>query len=219
MIDATTSGKIKGYIKYEDVFEFIRLAYDITATCENCRREIVKTSLSEYSESGYTLNDHSEDNTREYYDCGSICFDCKGEKRKLFYSYHNIRLTEDYNKADEAEKEAFSCETTYISLGCCGSSIEIIKDILAYFGGGWIDENDSDNKPFHFIEPSRFTADEIRSLPFGTMIKVWWMDDYSEYKGVVFGENIGYEDGKTDTLSEIAKHCANGICSVCRIKT
>lgn len=216
MTDASTQGKIKGYVKFEDVLEYIRNTYDTTATIETYNR-IINTPLSEYNGNGYTINEHSENNTHWYNDCGSICFDYNGEKRNLFYSYGNLRLVEEYNDADEAEKEAFSCETTYISLDCCGSSIEIIKDILAYFGGGWIDENDNDNKPFHFIEPSRFTADEIRSLPFGTMIKVRWMDDYSEYKGVVFGENIGYEDGKTDTLSEISKHCANGICNVFRI--
>lgn len=217
MIDASTQGKIKGYVKYEELFEFIRNTYDITAICKNYRREIIKTSLSEYNESDYALNDHSEDNTREYYDCGSICFDYNGEKRNLFYRYHNIRLTEDYNNADEYEKDAFSCETTYISLGRCGSSEEIIKGILANFGGGWIDDDDKDNKPYHYIEPNVLTPDEILSLPFGTKIKVWWMDDYSEYKGVVFGENIGYEDGKTDTLTEISKHCAYGVCDVFRI--
>ena len=43
-------------------------------------------------------------------------------------------------------------ETTYLSLGYWGSSIEIIKEIVAHFGGGWIDENDCDDKEYYPIE-------------------------------------------------------------------
>jgi hypothetical protein len=35
-------------------------------------------------------------------------------------------------------------------LGCWGDSVEIIKDIVTHFGG-WIDENDCDDKEFYPI--------------------------------------------------------------------
>ena len=42
-------------------------------------------------------------------------------------------------------------ETTTITLGCWGSSVEIIKELVSHFGGGWIDENDCDEKEYYFL--------------------------------------------------------------------
>ena len=42
-------------------------------------------------------------------------------------------------------------ETTYLSLGFWGNSVEIMKEIIAHFGGGWIDENDCDDKTYYPI--------------------------------------------------------------------
>lgn len=42
-------------------------------------------------------------------------------------------------------------ETTAVSLGCHGASVEIIKELIKHFGGGWIDENDCDDEEYYEI--------------------------------------------------------------------
>ena len=166
-MSAETYGKIKGYVKHEDIVEYIRTHYDSKAFAEytgGCFGKHKDTALSEYITRGGVINDHSEDNEFAYNISGFIHFISRGEKRQLFYNYRNFRFpVDDYEPKCEAEREAFGCETTTISLGFWGDSVEIVKNIVTGFGGGWIDENDSDNKPFHYIEPSTLTADEIRS--------------------------------------------------------
>ena len=75
------------------------------------------------------------------------------EDRMLFYNYSNLNSYENlefYSKHNL--REMVETETTYLSLGYWGSSVEIIKEIVAHFGGGWIDENDCDDKEYYPIE-------------------------------------------------------------------
>lgn len=71
-------------------------------------------------------------------------------------------------------------ETTFISLSYYGSSVEIIKEIVAHFGGGWVDDNDCDDYPYYpvainvdgNIEPVRYvTMEEIRKV-FGNNVVI-----------------------------------------------
>ena len=40
-------------------------------------------------------------------------------------------------------------ETTYVGMPASNKSVEIIKSIIANFGGGWIDENDWDDDYYY----------------------------------------------------------------------
>lgn len=69
----------------------------------------------------------------------------------LFYSYENLNHYENlefYSKCNL--KNMVETETTYLSLGYWGDSVEIIREIVAHFGGGWIDENNYDDKEYIF---------------------------------------------------------------------
>ena len=69
-------------------------------------------------------------------------------------------------------------ETTYISLSCWGSSVEIVKEIVSHFGGGWVDENDCDDKEYYPVE---LNSDEnIKSVQYVTM-----EDIYEKFGSVV----------------------------------
>lgn len=52
-------------------------------------------------------------------------------------------------------------------------------------------------------------------LKFGDIIIV----DYGEekYKGVVYGDKIGYEDGKEDYLRTIKEQESSGICKIIKL--
>jgi hypothetical protein len=85
---------------------------------------------------------------------GFISFTHNGEKRSLFYYKSNINTYEnlEYYKPDGLE-EMVKLETTALSFGCWGSSVEIMREIVSYFGG-WVDENDYDDKPFYELQKS-----------------------------------------------------------------
>ena len=65
----------------------------------------------------------------------------------------------------------------------------------------------------------RITSTELRELQFGSKIRVIWHNsEYheknEEYYGVIFGDKIGYEDGKVDELYAIAECEFNDWCMV-----
>ena len=69
-------------------------------------------------------------------------------------------------------------ETTTISLGRDKNSVDIIKTLVAQFGGGWIDENDCDDNDFYPIE---MDADgNIKPVIYVTMEEI-----YEKFGGVV----------------------------------
>ena len=65
----------------------------------------------------------------------------------------------------------------------------------------------------------RITHEELNELPFGSMIRVVWHNSCNhgsteEYYGVIFGNMIGYEDGKIDNVRTIAEAAYNNQCLV-----
>lgn len=108
------------------------------------------------------INEHSEDNKNWYTTCGFINFKYKEEDRRLFYSYDNLNSFENLKYYSKYGLENMvMAETTYLSLGCWGSSIEIIRELVAHFGGGWLDENDCDDKVYYLIENKSNSLDKM----------------------------------------------------------
>jgi len=144
-----TNGKIKGFVRHEEILNFIRQKYDKNVSC-NIERNSHK-SLSDITWD-YKLNEHSDSNTEWYCISGFIYFNYKGEARSLFYMYDNIYHLESNEYYEEHDlSELINAETTYLSLGCWGASVDIIKEIIENFGGGWLDENDCDDTPYYKV--------------------------------------------------------------------
>ena len=80
-------------------------------------------------------------------ECGWILFNYKGEARNLFFGHYS-------DSYDEDGKYVEVPMYTYLSLGCWGSSVEIMTIIAEYFGG-WLDENDCDDIDYFFIPKSK----------------------------------------------------------------
>ena len=145
-----THGIIKGFVRPEEVFNFIRQKWDKNTT--NGVNKRVNCPISECNWD-YKINEHSEDNENWYTTCGFICFKYKEEDRMLFYNYDNLNSFENLEYYSKYGLEYMvRTETTYLSLGCWGSSVEIIRELVAHFGGGWLDENDCDDKEYYPIE-------------------------------------------------------------------
>lgn len=65
----------------------------------------------------------------------------------------------------------------------------------------------------------RITCNELLNLPLGTKIRVIWHNSKyhsrnEEHFGVIFGTNIGYEDGLIDSVYCIAESIYNDSCMV-----
>ena len=63
------------------------------------------------------------------------------------------------------------------------------------------------------------TDRELLQPPFGSKIRVVWRNSHhrpknDEYYGVIFGDKIGYEDGKLDDTRTIAECVFNNLCVV-----
>ena len=81
----------------------------------------------------------------------SFYFNLRGEKRKLtlFTDIHN-------EESDETQGNKIQGNKIRWSVGCWGSSIEIVTTVgyaLKELGTNYIDYNDSDNKDYSLLEP------------------------------------------------------------------
>lgn len=148
-MSVVTVGKIKGYMPHEDLLRFIKEKYDGNAK-DRIERE-VERPVSEINWD-YKMNEHSEDNINAYVVSGYIDFDYHYEQRSMYYHYTNVNHLENLEYYSEyGLRDMVEAETTHIQLGCWGSSVDIIKEIIGCFGGGWMDENDCDDMPYFYI--------------------------------------------------------------------
>lgn len=148
-----TIGRMKHFVKHEDILEFIKKRYDSDATAEIKRKNCGK--ISEYKDP-FKINEHSDNDIYHYQISGFIFFKDGTDTRMLFYFYSNLNFFENLEYYQEENlEEMVQAETTYISLGCNGNSIGIIRDILEEFNGGWLDENDCDDESPYFISTKK----------------------------------------------------------------
>ena len=171
-----THGRIKGFVRHEEILNFIRQKWD-----KEAKDEVTKTIYHPISECNWEhkINEHSEDDENWYSVSGFICFKYHNENRMLFYMYDNINHYENLEYYSEYNlKDMVEAETTYISLGCWGSSVEIITELVSHFGGGWIDENDCDDREYHPIELK--IDGSIKPVQYVTM-----NDIYEKFGGLV----------------------------------
>lgn len=164
-----THGKIKGFVRHEEIFNYIRQKFD-----SNAIDYVTKQNNHSIDECNwkYEINKHSEDNENWYYISGFISFKYGDEERQLFYMYNNLNSFENLEYyADYGLEDMVKSETTYLSLGCWGSSIKIIKEIVAYFGGGWVDDNDCDDIPYYPVELNKYG--NIKPVVYVTMEDIY----------------------------------------------
>lgn len=173
-----TCGRIKGHIRPENIVNFIQQKWDLNAKNGVSKHIYKPISMCNWN---FTINDNCDDRYNWYADYGFISFNYNGEERALFYNYENINSYENLEHYTEYRlANMVRSETTFISLGYYGASVEIIKEIVAHFGGGWVDDNDCDDDPYYpvnqsvdgKIEPVRYvTMEEIRKV-FGNNVVI-----------------------------------------------
>jgi hypothetical protein len=166
-----TRGLLKGDISAEEILNFIRHNYD-----KNAKSYVTDKDYGSLKEVLFNEKYGDRDNWIVKY--GNIDFSYKGEDRSLFYYKSNINYYENLKYYSEYGLENMvKSETTSISLGCWGNSVQIIKDIVREFGG-WIDENDCDDISYYLIEKD--SKGDIKPVIYVTM-----EDIYEKFGGIV----------------------------------
>lgn len=145
-----TKGLINGKVYPVQIVEFLRERYD-----RNANAKIDETSydsLRKYGKVFYSTN------CVPTIKSGFITFEYNGRARSMFYIYENYNAYENLDYYKEFEEDypgitkAVTGEYTKIWLGHDEDAINIISEIIANFGGGWIDKNDCDDIPYVPIE-------------------------------------------------------------------
>jgi len=90
----------------------------------------------------------------------------------IFYNYSNINIFEDlsYYSNLHLENMVLSETTTIISF-CDTDNVDIIKQMIAHFGGGWLDENNCDDISFYPIELN--VDSTIKPVKYVTMKEIY----------------------------------------------
>lgn len=167
-----TKGRLNGYVKPEYIFNYIKQKYDLNALMKISVHDFGKKSDMDFIAKAF------DDSERWITEEGRISFMDGNNPRELVYYHDNIleRDEFEYFKSIGIE-ELTKQETTAVSLGAWGRSVDIMKNIVSQFGG-WIDENDCDNQSFYPIPRSE--DENITPVFHVTMQEV-----YEKFGGVV----------------------------------
>lgn len=167
-----TKGRLNGYVKPEYILNYIKQKYDLNALMKISVHDFGKKSDMDFIVKTF------DDSERWITEEGRISFMDGNDPRELVYYHDNIleRDEFEYFKSTGIE-ELTKQETTGVSLGAWGRSVDIMKDIVSQFGG-WIDENDSDDQSFYPI--LRSEDENITPVFHVTMQEV-----YEKFGGVV----------------------------------
>lgn len=139
--------KIPGKIESNKIFDFIKEHFDKNAVNGVQVKVQSQELLDGLKESDYVIL-----GTEVIFESGFIHFQYKEEQRSLFYFYGNCFGFDAYtfkNNLDANTRE-LNGDNTSLSLGATGYAVEILTKIAKEFGG-YIDENDCDDKWFYKV--------------------------------------------------------------------
>lgn len=183
--------KLKGHVTAEQIVDYIDEYYKLF---NNSVKEDNYGSLNNYN----WVKEKYDDSNEWKITSGFITFNDGEENRTIYYFYQNVNSYENlgYYKKYNLENMA-KLETTYVSLGHYGNSVEIMKGIAQEFGG-WLDENDCDDIPPYWIDK----VDKTRYC---------WSSDGEYYNGSFNTEQEAIKDAK-ETVNDVCEEIYVGTC-------
>lgn len=165
-----TKGRLIGKVTHEQILNFIKQKYDKDAFSG------VKKEYYDYNVDWEHIKYGDENH---YVESGFIYFKTlNGNKRQMFYYYSNINHLDNLKFYSECGlKDMVMSEVTILNLGCNTEAVEIMRDVVTEFGG-WIDENDCDDKEYYPVLKN--PDGTIKEVIYVTMEEV-----YEKFGGVV----------------------------------
>ena len=136
-------GKIKGYVDFYNLVDFVKIKYNFAVITEKLNRDIIAPLAICHLEA--QVNEHSDDTEYWYNMLGTVKIPHRGKNKDIGYCYDNLSVkeeVEEYRKWNLKE----SMETTTISIGYDTdgekeANKSIIAEIIEHFGGGWISDD------------------------------------------------------------------------------
>lgn len=171
-----------GHVTVPKLLDFLKDYQPVSDVCHTQHEMLPEAIQSVY---------HKYDDEKWYADYGFISFNMpNGVRRHLFYSYSNVIFCNNAGCYYPPEaREIVESETTDLSLECDEAAIQIMKEIVSYFGG-WIKENDSDDKkPFYFIPGTRTKDKETRKFLPGDIVQHFKRELHSKGQKFLMNEN------------------------------
>ena len=175
-------GKIKGYVDFYNLVDFVKSKYNFAVITEKLNRDIIAPLAICHLEA--QVNEHS-DNTEYWYNMlGTVKIPHRGKNKDIGYCYDNLSVKEEVETFCKWNLKE-SMETTTISIGYDTdgekeTNKSIIAEIIEHFGGGWISDDLE-----HYTEV-KGKADFVKVKQSEKRIQVAY--DVAKY----YGENFSY---------------------------
>ena len=175
-------GKIKGYVDFYNLVDFVKIKYNFAVITEKLNRDIIAPLAICHLEA--QVNEHS-DNTEYWYNMlGTVKIPHRGKNKDIGYCYDNLSVKEEVETFCKWNLKE-SMETTTISIGYDTdgekeTNKSIIAEIIEHFGGGWISDDLE-----HYTEVKE-KADFAKAKQTEKRIQVAY--DVAKY----YGENFSY---------------------------
>lgn len=156
---------LKGKVEPEAILNYIRETFDANATMSSVNRTVYH-DFDKHTQAKY-------DDEIQYSLYTMIYFTVNGEKRMMSYQYCNWNSYENLDYyTDLGLEDMVKSETTYLSLGMWGESINILTNIVKAFGG-WIDYNDCDDEPYIYFEKGADVPTKVRHVTMEEVYKAF----------------------------------------------
>ena len=139
--------KIPGKVESSKIFDFIKEHFDKNAINDVETKVQSQNFLDSLIESNSIIL-----GTELIFESGFIHFRYKEEQRNLFFFYGNYYSPAPYaiKKNLDSNTRELNGDNTELILGASGYAVEILTKIAKEFGG-YIDENDCDDKWFYKV--------------------------------------------------------------------
>lgn len=151
---------LKGYIEYDKIIKYIE--ENIGSVIQNNITENKICKLTDLDIQSYEGNENkpiiypkNNDDLIYWRDiAGYLYFIWHEYKYGMFYYYSPITSRQGYYEYtnDPDIIELANTDTTTLKMYASQESVKLLTAIAKYFNGGWIDENDSDNRDFYKIK-------------------------------------------------------------------
>lgn len=149
-MEGSVKGWIKGFVDHDEISQWLmkKFSTQITVGIYKIPHMKIEDVWKEYK-----INPGSEDSENWYNLAGYLNFTVGEVDKALFYSYSNLCCFDDLAEYTKyGLNELATSETTSVSLKRTSENVALIREIVASFGGGWIDEWEDEEGHCYVVE-------------------------------------------------------------------
>lgn len=149
---------LKGFVEPKRIFDYIKNSVDRKMVHDVkwetiCRLDSIDLSKYKKSELPILYSKSNTDLTNWRILSGWVHFNMWDQNQSMFYFYSPLQSREGLGELHDYDRiELMNSETTCLRMPACKESVWTLNNIVKYFGGGWLYENDCEEKTFYKIK-------------------------------------------------------------------